>query len=443
MSVTQLPQDGRDEVELRALCKSFKGVVANSCVDLKVRHGTIYALIGENGAGKSTAMKMLYGMLRPDSGSIAIRGKVVEFKSPSDAVSAGIGMVHQHFMLAGPYSAVENVLLGAETSTSKWKWLPRFIRPVDVQSARVKLQDLSLRYGFDVDWDATIDTLPVGVQQRIEILKLLYQDASVLILDEPTAVLTPQETAELFTNLKKLCAEGKTILIITHKLKEVMNFADEATVLRAGRTVGRVSIKDSNVDELANLMVGRKVNLKADAGAPPKPGKMVLEIKDLSLENPDAETGLKKRLLSNIQIQVRSGEIVGIAGVEGNGQSELLQILLRARDLASNLQGELKILGSDARTLSTSQIKNLGVGFIPEDRHKEALLLERSVSENFILGLQRSGPFNRWGMLNARAVSDRVGRALKEYDVRPRSPELQVDRLSGGNQQKLIIARRI
>ena len=305
-------------VELRGLAKSFGPVVANSNIHLKVESGTIHGVIGENGAGKSTAMKMLYGLYPPDSGEILIRGKSVRWKSPMDAIHAGIGMVHQHFMLAGTYSALDNILLGVEP-------LRRGI--IDRRGARVRLEALSRQYGLPVDLDAAVETLPVGIQQRIEILKLLYREAEILILDEPTAVLTPQETTDLLTNLKKLKAEGKTIIVITHKLKEVMSFTDRVTVFRAGQARSEVETAQTHVQELADLMVGRKVNLNLEANQSRTqangPGKPVLKLKILHA------TREGRSALKNISFEVLAGEIVGIAGVEGNGQSELMEVLGR------------------------------------------------------------------------------------------------------------------
>ena len=418
-------------VELRALHKTFGSVQANAGIHLKVRRGSIHAVIGENGAGKSTAMKMLYGVYSPDSGEILVAGGAVKFRSPRDAIHAGIGMVHQHFMLAEPYSALENVILGSERSRPGWNWLPPLLRPVDRARARDRLRKLSSDYGFKVDWDANVEALPVGVQQRIEILKLLYHDASTLILDEPTAVLTPQEISELFVQLRVMASQGKSVLIITHKLKEVLALADQVTVFRAGRVVGEREVAQTNADELADLMVGRKVNLTAQA--PPKAviGEPVCEMRDLALEGS----------LRELNLCVRGGEVVGIAGVEGNGQSELLNLLLHARDRRKEVSGSFRIFGRDATELTADEIKRMGVGFIPEDRHREGLMLDRPVSENFLLGLQRRAPFAKRGFISRENWRAAASRALEAYDVRPRSLEVNARGLSGGNQQKLIIAR--
>ena len=417
-------------VELRGLTKSFGSVLANAGVNLRVEPGTIHGVIGENGAGKSTAMKMLYGIFPPDAGEIFVDGEQCVWGSPADAIAAGIGMVHQHFMLAGPYSALDNILLGAEPR--RWGVV------VDRKKARTQLEALASRYGLAVNWDDPIELLPVGAQQRIEILKLLYRDAQILILDEPTAVLTPQETNELFRNLKKLRNEGKTILLITHKLKEVMAFTDQVTVFRAGKVTGERLTSQTNPQELANLMVGRKVVLNIDVPpAHPREEKAV-EVTGLCLAG--AVAGSRHKL-EDISFSVKRGEIVGIAGVEGNGQSELLQAILHPRDPRCRTSGTVKFLGEDATSYDTLRIRDLGVAFIPEDRLQEGLLLERPVDENFLLGLQRSPAFSRAGFLNSKNLQQAAAQAIEEYDVRPRDLALLAGKLSGGNQQKLIVAR--
>jgi ABC-type uncharacterized transport system ATPase subunit len=423
-------------IELQGLTKSFGEVQANAGINLKVERGTIHAIVGENGAGKSTAMKMLYGIYAPDEGEIHVDGVKRRWKSPRDAIAAGIGMVHQHFMLAQPETALENVLLEGTDSDSIWKWLPPFLRPIKRSASRKRLQELARKYHLEVDWDSPIEDLPVGVQQRIEILKQLYHDASILILDEPTAVLTPQETELLFVNLKALAREGKTILIITHKLKEVMNLADRVTVFRAGTVVGDREISATSPEDLASLMVGRKVNLNVTAPPDQKPGAPVLKLSSLSLG----------KRLKNLDFSVRGGEIVGIAGVEGNGQSDLLKVLLHPTDFERDLEGDLSYFGSSALNWKASEIRARGVAMIPEDRHQEGLLLGRPLTENFLLGLQNRKPFARHpgifgGWIDSKSVEERTSHAIREYDVRPASPHALARGLSGGNQQKLIIAR--
>ncbi len=408
-------------------------------IDLKVRRASIHAIVGENGAGKSTAMKILYGMLAPDAGEILLQGENVRWKSPLDAIRAGVGMVHQHFMLAPPYSVLENVILGAE---------PRFFCGwIDRARARKKLEGISARYGLRADWDARVSELGVGIRQRIEIIKLLYRDAQVLILDEPTAVLTPGETNELFEQLRKLRDEGKTILIITHKLKEVLALADEVTVFRQGRVVGHRRTAETDADDLATLMVGRKVSLRAQAPASVgSAGETVLAVNRLSLLLD------QQRCLSEVDFEVRAGEIVGIAGVEGNGQSELLALIARPEEFRKKgWDGTIRVLGSPtlerarhrAFSASAAQVRALGVGVIPEDRHHEGLLLDRPIVESFLLGRQRESPWSRRGILFPRVLARKYREAAEEYDVRPRSSALEAKNFSGGNQQKVIIAREL
>ncbi|HTL11055.1 MAG TPA: ABC transporter ATP-binding protein [Bdellovibrionota bacterium] len=430
-------------VEVRELAKAFGTCVANAGVSFCVAPGTIHGIIGENGAGKSTAMKMLYGIYSPDSGEILVHGKGCRWRSPQDAIAAGIGMVHQHFMLAGPYTALDNILLGAESSQRGWNWLPRPLRPIDRAAARRKLDALAARYGLPVDWEAPVERLPVGIQQRIEILKLLYREARVLILDEPTAVLTPQETLDLFANLKRLKEEGKTVLIITHKLKEVMAVTDRVTVFRGGKVTGEVTTSETSPQELAELMVGRKVTLRVQAPPKSKPGPTALKVRDVKL----ADRGHGVQRLKGVSLEVRAGEVVGIAGVEGNGQSELLEAILRPSRLLRGKSehyvgsGRVEVLGRDVTDLPTAEIKELGVGWIPEDRLRDGLLPAFSVRENFLLGQHRSPDFVDHGLVRWNEIEVSLRAALQEYDVRPRDPDVAAGGLSGGNQQKLIVAR--
>ena len=416
-------------IELRELTKQFGSVVANAGVNLRVEEGAIHGIIGENGAGKSTAMKLLQGVYRPDGGEIFVHGKKCSWNSPADAITAGIGMVHQHFMLAGPFSALDNILLGAE---------PLRGGMIDRKWARSRLEALAKKYGLPVDWERPVEQLPVGIQQRIEILKLLYRDVKILILDEPTAVLTPQETNELFANLKKLRAEGKTILLVTHKLREVMAFTDRVTVFRAGKVTGEVETAKTTPQELANLMVGRKVVLTVEA-APAKPrAETAIEVAGLSLH---PRKGGNVHRLTDVSFAVKRGEIVGIAGVEGNGQSELLQAMLHPVEADCRSAGTVGFLGKDVTHWKAAAIRELGVAVIPEDRHHEGLLLERPLTENFLLGLQRSAAFSRGAFLNSRQLETTAAVAIEEFDVRPRDLTVAAGKLSGGNQQKLIVAR--
>jgi simple sugar transport system ATP-binding protein len=415
-------------VELRGLSKRFGDCQANQCITLTVKRGSIHGIVGENGAGKSTAMKMLYGLFRPDSGEIIVSGASRHWRSPADAIKAGIGMVHQHFMLASSHTAFENIILSNQ--------LPAF-GLFDQRSARERLQNLARDYGLDVPWDTPVEDMPVGTQQRVEILKLLYRDAEILIMDEPTAVLTPQETKSLFSNLKKLKQQGKTILLITHKLREVMEFTDHITVFRAGKVVGDRETTESNPEELAELMVGRKVAMQITvAGSQPQTG-FAIEMVKLSLTG---RPGSRHRL-QELSFGVRRGEIVGIAGVEGNGQSELVQALLHPRDPTCRSSGGVKILGNDVTSWPARKIRDLGVAVIPEDRLHEGLIPGRPVEENFLLGLQRGQSMRRRGLLDFSQVVKRAREAMREYDVRPSDVRLAAGRLSGGNQQKLIVAR--
>ena len=415
-------------VELRGLSKRFGTCVASDCVNLHVERGSIHGIVGENGAGKSTAMKMLYGVFRPDAGEILVNGKTCSWSSPADAIAAGIGMVHQHFMLAGPHTALDNILLGSEPS--------RF-GLINRKQARRQLEKLSEQYGLHLDFEQPVEELPVGIQQRIEILKLLYRNANILILDEPTAVLTPQEANALFENLRRLREQGKTILLITHKLKEVMAFTDRVTVLRDGRVTGEKQTSDTNSQELANLMVGRQVLLKVDV-PPGKPlPELAMEVRNLAVSD---NRGARHRL-SNVTFSVNRGEIVGIAGVEGNGQTELIQAMLHPRDPKCRSSGSVKFLGRDVTVWPARDIREFGVAVIPEDRQNEGLLMARSLAENFALGQHRSSEFSRVGVLESRNIARSAASAMQEYDVRPAELTMRAGKLSGGNQQKLIIAR--
>ena len=415
-------------VELRGLTKRFGATLANDGVNLRVERGVIHGIVGENGAGKSTATRILYGLLRPDAGEVLIEGTPRIWRSPADAIAAGIGMVHQHFMLAGPCTALDNVLVGAE---------PRRWGLVDRRQARKRLEALARQYGLPVDWDRAVEELPVGLQQRIEILKLLFRLANILILDEPTAVLTPQETNALFANLGKLRAEGKTILLITHKLREVMEFTDRVTVFRGGKVTGEVATAQTSPQALADLMVGRKVLLNVVV-APARPSaEAALEVSGLSL---DGGPGGRGRLV-DVSFRVRHGEIVGIAGVEGNGQSELVQAILHPGDPQCRTRGRVRLLGQEVTHWSAGRIRELGVAVIPEDRLRDGLLPERPVAENFLLGRQQTGAFNRAGWLRPARLEAALAQATADYDIRPNDPHLPAGRLSGGNQQKLVLAR--
>ncbi len=429
-------------IELTEISKAFGDCVANASISFRVDKGSIHGIVGENGAGKSTAMKILYGIYPPDTGSIHVNGKPRHWKSPKDSIRAGIGMVHQHFMLAGPHSVLDNIIVGAESHGGAKGWrrfVPPILRPIDRTRARRRLEELGKQYGLALDWDAPVESLPVGLQQRVEIMKLLYRGADIMILDEPTAVLTPQETLDLFANLKKLRDEGKTILVITHKLKEVMSHTDRVTVFRAGRVTGEVKTSETSPQDLADRMVGRKVVLTVEApgaairdvGAPP-----ALELEKLRLQR-----GGERPRLNDISLRVARGEVVGIAGVEGNGQSELIHAILHPRESDQRTSGAVRVLGRDVTHFSAGEIRLLRIGVIPEDRHHEGLMLGWSLTDNFLLGLQRDRRFENKGWIRGRDLNRATNRALENYDVRPRLPEALASGLSGGNQQKLIIAR--
>ena len=427
-------------VEFRSITKRFGNLLALDSVSFRVEAGTIHGIVGENGAGKSTAMKLLYGLYRADSGEILAHGNKCAWASPWDAIAAGIGMVHQHFMLGGPFTALENILLGSEPG--QWGF-------INYRRARSRLNVLADQYGLAVDWEQPVERLPVGVQQRVEILKLLYRQANILILDEPTAVLTPQETKTLFANLKRLRNEGKTVLLISHKLKEIITCTDFITVLRAGKVTGQVRTSETTPDALANLMVGRKVVLRIEVPQAKPLDKNAIEVTDLRLPGIARPSTLgtllptprHSTLDTLLSFTVQRGEIVGIAGVEGNGQSELLQALLHPRERDNRSSGIIKFLGRDVSEWHSSDIPALGVAVIPEDRQHEGLLLEQSLRDNFLLGLQHQSRFQRAGFLRFQELEAATSRALAEYDVRPADLTLSARRLSGGNQQKLIVAR--
>jgi simple sugar transport system ATP-binding protein len=447
--------DGRDAVPapapavvFRGVAKAFGACLANADVTFSVAQGEIHALVGENGAGKSTAMKLLYGLHSIDAGEILVSGKPYAPKTPRDAIARGIGMVHQHFMLAGPFSGLDNIVLGAEPGFTMARFLPEWLRPIRRRAARERLVSLARENQFAVDFDAPVATLPVGVQQRLEILKLLYRDVDVLILDEPTAVLTPPEVEELFTNLKRLKARGKTIILITHKLNEVLAHADTVTVMRRGTVVGSRPTVGATEQGLAEMMVGRPVKLTATL--PPSKVKAdaapALKVEGLSLSR-----GRGKPKLDGLTLAVRPGEILGIAGVEGNGQSALLSLII---DPASHFRGRgaqglkvtagsLEILGRDARRLGARAVRDLPgrVGVVPEDRHSQGLVLGFDLTANFVLGHHHRTPYARAGFLSRRSVRRELELAIKEFDVRPADPQATAGSLSGGNQQKVILAR--
>lgn len=410
-------------LELRNITKTFGSVIANNDVSLTVHKGTIHAIVGENGAGKSTVMRIAYGFYNADSGEILVDGQPVSIKKPSDAIALGIGMVHQHFMLVDTMTVAENIILGAETGS-----------PInlDLDEANKKIRELSNELKLGVDPEAYVEDLSVGQQQRVELLKALYRNAELLILDEPTAVLAPQEVDELFAILRRMKERGKTIIIITHKLEEVLAISDEVTVMRDGKSVGNVKTSETSAQDLARIIVGRDVLLRVEKTTS-DPGKVVLEVKKLSIANKHGVA------VDGVSFSVRSGEIVGIAGIEGNGQTELIEALA---GLVRPSGGSFEFEGTDVTAKNARQLKELGIAHIPEDRHKRGLLLESDLSENSILGVHYRPPIAAAsGLMNGTAIASRVNEIIKNFDVRPPVAELAARSLSGGNQQKLIIGR--
>ena len=406
-------------IRLEEITKRFPGVVANDSVDLTLRSGEIHALVGENGAGKSTLMRVLYGLYPPDGGSILMRGKDQRIASPRDAIALGIGMVHQHFMLVDRFTVTENIILGAEGGAM-----------VDTDAAAERIAELARSYGFDIDPSRRIEELSVGQEQRVEILKALYRGIDVLILDEPTAVLTPSEAKELFGNLRKLRADGKSIVFISHKLDEVMDIADRITVLRRGVVVGETSPADTTKEKLAEMMVGREVLFqlrKPDV----RIGKPILEVQGLSVGKD----------LTDVNLEVAAGEILGVAGVEGNGQRELAETLV---GLIPPTSGRILVDGHDITRDSCAEIRKQRVAFVPEDRHERGLVLDMTLWENSVLGRQGRRQYSgNWGVLAIRAIKDLAARLVREFDVRARGINVAAATLSGGNQQKLILAREL
>jgi simple sugar transport system ATP-binding protein len=413
---------------LRNISKRFGEVLANNNVNIKVEPGTIHAIVGENGAGKSTAMRIAYGFYTADSGQILVDGVEQEIKSPHDAIALGIGMVHQHFMLVDTMTVAENIVLGAEPGQA---WA------LDLATASTQIRHLSEEFKLAVNPNAPIEHLSVGQQQRVELLKALYRQARLLILDEPTAVLTPLEVEEFFAILRRMREQGKTVIIITHKLSEVLAISDNVTVMRDGAVVGHVKTKDTSAAELARLMVGREVLLRVEKPEPTI-GASALSLKNFSVLAPD---GSKR--VNEVSFQVRRGEIVGIAGVEGNGQTELIEALAGLVD-ASQISGEIHFEGRDITRKGSRLRREIGIAHIPEDRHRRGLLLDFSLAENAILGVHYRKPIVAYpgdAVLDFDAIQQRATEIIKDFDVRPPNATLPARALSGGNQQKLIIGR--
>ena len=413
------------ELELKGITKRFGSLVANDRIDLSVAPGQVHALLGENGAGKTTLMNVLYGLLQPDEGQILIDGKPAAFHSPRDAIAAGIGMVHQHFMLVPVFTVAENVTLGIEET--------RRSGLLDRRRTRQDVRELSRRYGLEVDPDALVENLPVGIQQRVEIVKALVREATVLILDEPTAVLTPAETEDLFRIIRQLKDGGRSIVFISHKLKEVQAIADTITVLRRGKVVGQRP-PGTTEDELASLMVGRDVQLRVSKEAA-KPGDVVLDVADLTVAD---ETG--RIWVNGVSFGVRAGEILGVAGVQGNGQTELCEALMGLRPTAS---GQVTLHGRDLTHATPRQRLHAGVAYVPEDRQEDGLVGEFSVADNMVLDTYDRPPYASGIKLNLDAIASNAAERVKEFDVRTTSVDAPVSTLSGGNQQKVILAREV
>jgi ABC-type uncharacterized transport system ATPase subunit len=412
-------------LELKGITKRFPGVVANDGVDFELRKGEVHALLGENGAGKSTLMNILYGLYRPDEGEIVLDGQPLEIHSPREAIDAGIGMVHQHFMLIPVMSVAENIVLEVE---------PRRGPFLDIRAAEERVREISERFGLAVRPEAKVEAISVGMQQRVEILKALYRGAEILILDEPTAVLTPQEAEELFAIIRSLQAEGKSIIFISHKLGEVLEIAERITVLRRGKTIETVPRAGATEAGLARLMVGREVLLRVDKG-PASPGEPLLTVEDLRVED---ERGLEA--VRGLSLEVRAGEIVGIAGVDGNGQTELIEAITGLRKPES---GRIVAAGEDITTGSARESLDAGVGHIPEDRQRRGLVLDFTLAENIALHDYREEPDSRWGWLYPKRLVARARRLLQEFDVRGGGPQTLALALSGGNQQKVVVAREV
>ncbi|MFC5405682.1 ABC transporter ATP-binding protein [Cohnella soli] len=420
-------EQARTVVEMRNITKRFPGIVANDNVSFTLGKGEIHALLGENGAGKSTLMNILFGLYQPEEGEIFVNGQKVNIDGPNKAISLGIGMVHQHFKLVHPFTVTENIILGSEPK--KWMGLA-----VDRKLAYEKVEHLSKQYGLNIDPYAKIDDISVGMQQRVEILKTLYRGADILIFDEPTAVLTPQEIAELLVIMKNLVQQGKSIILITHKLKEIIAIADKVTIVRRGKLIDSLPVAGTNPNMLAEKMVGREVSLKFDKKEAVI-GEPVLEVDRLVMKGRGGRDALNET-----SFVLRRGEILGIAGVEGNGQSELIEALT---GLSSVAGGSIKLAGVEIAGMTTRQVSEAGLSLIPEDRHKHGLVLDFPVRENMVLETYYQSPFTQNGFLNFTAIEKHAERLVKEFDVRTPSIMTDARALSGGNQQKAIIAREV
>ena len=413
-------------IEMRDITKRFGEFVANDQINLNVKKGEIHALLGENGAGKSTLMNMLAGLLEPTSGEILINGQNVTIESPSKAAQLGIGMVHQHFMLVDAFTVTENIILGSESTNAAGM--------IDLKNAMAEITALSKKYGLDVDPTAKVADISVGAQQRVEIIKTLYRGADLLIFDEPTAVLTPDEITELLKIMKVLVSEGKSIILITHKLDEIRAVADRVTVIRRGKSIETVEVAGATNDDLAEWMVGRSVSFKTEKIAA-NPKEVILSIENLVVNENRGIPAVK-----NLSLEVRAGEIVGIEGIDGNGQSELIQAITGLRKVKS---GKISIKGEDVTHYSPRKITELSVGHVPEDRHRDGMILEMTVAENFALQTYYKEPISKNGILNYSKINEKARQLMEEFDVRGAGELIPGKSLSGGNQQKAVIAREI
>jgi general nucleoside transport system ATP-binding protein len=410
-------------LEVRGLTKRFPGILANDHIDLKLHKGEVLGLLGENGAGKSTLMNLIYGLYRPDEGEILINGEAVVIKDPNDAIRRGIGMVHQHFQLVPVLSVTENIMLGNESVSGLF---------LNRRAARKRILDIANQYGLQVDPDALVQDLPVGVQQRVEIIKALYRNADILILDEPTAVLTPQETEGLFAIIETLVERGVSIIFISHKLKEVLRICDRIQVLRLGKVVGHSDPKATTTQEIASMMVGRDVLLRVEK-APAKPGDVVLSIRDLNV-NDDRDL----LAVRDLSLEVYAGEILGIAGVQGNGQTELVEAITHLRPIVS---GHIILEGKDITHADPRKVTELGIAHVPEDRQKNGMVANFPVKDNIRLQTYYKRPFSFGIVANDREINTQSERLVKQYDVRPPNIFNNMGALSGGNQQKAVVAR--
>jgi len=412
-------------LEVRNITKRFPGVLANDRVNFKLRKGEIHALLGENGAGKSTLMNVIYGLYSPDEGEFFVDGKRAEIRNPHDAIHAGIGMVHQHFMLVPVFSVAENIILGSETIKGL---------SLDLRTARRRIRELSSEYGLDVDPRAIVEDLPVGIQQRVEIVKALYRNAKILVLDEPTAVLTPQEVEGLFRVMRQLTERGVSIIFITHKLKEVLAISDTITVMRRGQVVGSTTPAETDEQGLAEMMVGREVLLQVEK-TPAQPKDVVLSVANLTVQD-EREVAVVR----DVSFEVRSGEILGIAGVQGNGQTELVEALTGLRNAAF---GRVALNGAIVPFEKPRFLTEAGLSHIPEDRQKHGLVLSYSIADNMVLNTYYQSPFAHRGQRNFQAVAENAKELVEQFDVRTPNPMVPASNLSGGNQQKVIVAREL